>query len=263
MRSIWSGFCVAFSLYSAVPVPQVPWEKKTMRWALGFLPLVGVLVGALEMLWFWFCTRFQADGMFYALFAALLPVAVTGGIHLDGFADTCDALCSFGEREKRLAILKDPHIGAFGVLWLAAYLLASAACFAQVYRTPRYLPLAAAGFVLSRASGGRKIVTLPCAKQSGLAHLFAEGSDKAAVSQMLLAEWLVCAAALLFLALDASPRTACVTALTLLALLLWNAGHKRLCLRDFGGITGDLTGFYISLCELMALALAALGGLLS
>ena len=46
MKSAWSGLLVAFSLYSAVPVPQVQWEKKTMRWALSFLPFVGVLVGA-------------------------------------------------------------------------------------------------------------------------------------------------------------------------------------------------------------------------
>ena len=51
MKSAWSGLLVAFSLYSAVPVPQVQWEKKTMRWALSFLPLVGVLVGVAEWLW--------------------------------------------------------------------------------------------------------------------------------------------------------------------------------------------------------------------
>ena len=45
MKSAWSGLLVAFSLYSAIPVPQVQWEKRTMRWALGFLPLIGVLIG--------------------------------------------------------------------------------------------------------------------------------------------------------------------------------------------------------------------------
>ena len=78
MKSAWSGLLVAFSLYSAVPVPQVQWEKRTMRWALGFLPLVGVLVGALEWLWFAFCTHFAADGLFYAVGAALLPLFVSG-----------------------------------------------------------------------------------------------------------------------------------------------------------------------------------------
>ncbi len=260
MKTVWSGFCVAFSLYSAIPVPQLPWEKKTMRWALGFLPLVGVLAGALEVLWFWFCRETGAEAMFYAVFAALLPAAVSGGIHLDGFADTCDALCSFGEREKRLAILKDPHIGAFGVIWLAAFLLAEAACFAQVYRKPALLPLAAAGFALSRAVGGRKIVTIPCAKDSGLAYLFAEGSDKKAVSLTLAAEWLLGAAGLLLWA--ARRGVGIAVPLCLLLVLLWSAWHRRLCLRDFGGITGDLTGFFISTAELLTLAVSALGGLI-
>ena len=37
MKSVISGLLVAFSMYSAIPVPQVNWEKQTMRWALGFL----------------------------------------------------------------------------------------------------------------------------------------------------------------------------------------------------------------------------------
>lgn len=259
MNSIWSGFCVAFSLYSAVPVPQVPWEKKTMRWALSFLPLVGVLVGGLELLWFRVCSRFGADGMFYAIVAALLPTAVSGGIHLDGLADTCDALCSYGDREKRLQILKDPHIGAFGVIWLASFLLAEAACFAQVYRKPGLLPVAAAGFAFSRILGGRKIVTQPCAKDSGLAYLFAEGSDRKTVAATLLIEGILCAAGLLCWGAYRGVLT--FPLLYLAALLLWSLLHKRLCSRDFGGVTGDLVGFFISLSELAALAFAAVGGL--
>ena len=108
MKSVISGLLVALSMYSAIPVPQVNWEKQTMRWALGFLPLIGVLIGAIEWFWFAFCVHFGAAGVFYAVIAALIPLAVSGGIHLDGLCDTCDALCSFGDREKRLAILKDP-----------------------------------------------------------------------------------------------------------------------------------------------------------
>ena len=105
MKSVISGLLVAFSMYSAIPVPQVNWEKQTMRWALGFLPLIGVLIGAIEWFWFAFCMHFGAAGVFYAVIAALIPLAVSGGIHLDGLCDTCDALCSFGDREKRLNIL--------------------------------------------------------------------------------------------------------------------------------------------------------------
>lgn len=261
MKSAWSGLLVAFSLYSAVPVPQVQWEKRTMRWALGFLPLVGVLVGALEWLWFAFCAHFAAETLFYAAGAALLPLIVSGGIHLDGLCDTCDALCSFGDREKRLAILKDPHVGAFGPLWLAAFLLAEAGCFAQIYARPALLPLTVCGFAVARCLGGLKVVLSPCAKDSGLAHLFAENSDKKAVAIMLLIELAVflAAAGLLVYTVPHGLTAAKVWAVVL---LLWYGAHERLARRTFGGITGDLTGFFISLAELLSLACAALGGLM-
>ena len=74
VKSVISGLLVAFSMYSAIPVPQVNWEKQTMRWALGFLPLIGVLIGAIEWFWFAFCVHFGAAGVFYAVIAALIPL---------------------------------------------------------------------------------------------------------------------------------------------------------------------------------------------
>lgn len=260
MKSAWSGLLVAFSMYSAIPVPQVQWEKRTMRWALSFLPLVGVLIGVFEWLWFWFCMRFAADGLFYAVGAALLPLFVSGGIHLDGLCDTCDALCSYGDREKRLAILKDPNVGAFGPMWLIAFLLAETGCFAQIYTRPALLPLALAGFALARCLGGCKVVLTPCAKDSGLARIFADNSDKKAVAVTLFIELVVylIIAGLLVHAVPHGPAAGIVLAAVL---LVWYGVHEKMTRRIFGGITGDLAGFGISIAELLALACAAVGGL--
>ena len=258
MKSVWSGLLVAFSLYSAVPVPQVQWEKRTMRWALSFLPLVGVLIGALEWLWYLFCTHFGAAALFYAVGAALIPLFISGGIHLDGLCDTCDALCSYGDRDKRLAILKDPHVGAFGPLWLIAFLLAEAACFAQIYETPVLLPVVFLGFAAARADGARKIVTLPCAKNTGLAHIFAQNSDKKAVDTTLKIEQTALDIILLVWLYQLDFLSVAYIAL----LGLWYILHTRIAMRVFGGITGDLAGFCISVAELLALACAAFGGLM-
>ena len=237
MKSVISGLLVAFSMYSAIPVPQVNWEKQTMRWALGFLPLIGVLIGAIEWFWFAFC------------------------VHLDGLCDTCDALCSFGDREKRLAILKDPHVGAFGPLWLMAFLLVEVGCFAQIYDRPVLLPLACTGFAFARAMGGRKVVASPCAKDSGLAHIFAENSDKRAVSRMLVAEF-VLFAVLLGLWIYRVPHALAAAKVLVIVLAVWYAVHEHISRRVFGGVTGDLAGFCISLSELITLAAAAIGGLI-
>ena len=111
---------VAFAMFSAVPVPQFAWNEKNMRYALCAFPLVGLLCGALWCV----CGVLPLPAPARAAGFCLVPVWVTGGIHLDGYADTCDALASYGDREKKLEILKDPHCGAFAVIRLCSYFAA-------------------------------------------------------------------------------------------------------------------------------------------
>lgn len=255
MKGILNGLLVAFSMYSAIPVPQVKWEKGTLRWALCFFPFIGALIGALEWIWRGECRTHGVSAIFYAVTAALIPLAISGGIHLDGLCDACDALCSFGDRDKRLAILKDAHIGAFGAIWLIAFIMTETACFAQIYETPQFIHYASAGFVLARTLGGVKIVLTPCAKDSGLAHIFAENSDKKTVLASLAFE----AALTLFFLCKLSGIVTTAAYATLLT--VWYMLHERVCRKIFGGITGDLAGFFICVSELIALACAAVGGL--
>ena len=146
-------------------------------------------------------------------------------------------------------------------MWLMAFLLAEAACFAQIYEMPTLLPLACVGFAVARTLGGCKIVLSPCAKDTGLAHIFAENSDKKVVAVTLMIEFVlfVTVAGLLVYAVPYGLRAAKIWAVVL---LLWYGLHEKLSRRVFGGITGDLAGFCISLSELLALACAAFGGLM-
>lgn len=255
MNALWSGLCVAFSMYSSIPMPQIKWENKTMRYALCFLPLVGVVIAIAEWLWFKFCTTYQAASLFYAVGAVLLPIFISGGIHLDGLADVSDAIGSHGEPEKRLQIMKDPHIGAFGVLGMVTFLLAECAVFAQLYQKPTYVTLGLFGFILARMGGGRAIVVLPCAKNTGLAYIFAENSEKIQTKKILLLEMLVgCVLLLVY-----CPYIWSGVAIVIGG--IWLFFHKRLCCKQFGGITGDLAGFFISIAELLFLTVGAVGGL--
>ena len=111
---------VAFAMFSAIPVPQFDWNEKNMRYAMCAFPLIGVVIGAAWCV----CGAMPLPGLAKAAGFALIPVWITGGIHLDGYADTCDALSSYGDREKKLEILKDPHCGAFAVLRLCSYFAA-------------------------------------------------------------------------------------------------------------------------------------------
>ena len=118
-----STVIVAFSMFSAIPMPQTEWTNKSMRYALCAFPLIGAVIGALVCLWRFVCLRMEFSEWILAAGICVLPVLVTGGIHLDGFCDTADALASHQDTEKKLQILKDPHMGAFAAIWLGLSLI--------------------------------------------------------------------------------------------------------------------------------------------
>ena len=107
--NIIKSICVAFSMYSKIPMPRVEWNEKNMKYAMCFFPLVGAVIGGLMLLVRFLCGRFGFNTSVYAVVMTALPVLVSGGIHTDGFIDTVDALSSYGDKEKKLEILKDPH----------------------------------------------------------------------------------------------------------------------------------------------------------
>ena len=121
MKNLLEGMVIAFAMYSKIPMPRVEWEKENMRYALCFFPLVGVSIGLLVSLWKGMQEEFAFGTLLFACIGAVIPVLVTGGIHLDGFLDTVDALSAYASQEKRLEILKDPHTGAFAIIFIGVY----------------------------------------------------------------------------------------------------------------------------------------------
>ena len=130
MRMIRS-LLIAFSTYSRIPVPQVEWTEENRRYSMCFFPLVGLVTGLVLWGWLALCDHFGFHLLLRGAGAALIPLAVTGGIHMDGFMDTVDAQASWQPAEKRLEILKDSHTGAFAVMACAGYLLLSAALYSE------------------------------------------------------------------------------------------------------------------------------------
>ena len=131
--TVLQTIAVAFAMFSALPVPQFEWNEKNMRYAMCAFPLIGLVCGGLWCL----CGVLPLPGLARAAAFCLVPVAVTGGIHLDGYADTSDALSSYGDREKKLEILKDSHCGAFAVIRLCCYFVAYFGLCGSVRFTPR------------------------------------------------------------------------------------------------------------------------------
>ena len=231
---------VAFAMFSAVPVPQFGWNEKNMRYALCAFPLVGLLCGVLWCV----CGVLPLPAPARAAGFCLVPVWVTGGIHLDGYADTCDALASYGDREKKLEILKDPHCGAFAVIRLCSYFAAYFALCGCVVFTPRVGVLWTLALVGERALSGLAVAAFPLAKNTGLAHTFATAADRTTVRRVLMVLAALLSAALLALG---------GWALVLAALFVF-ARYHVVSGKQFGGITGDLAGWFLQKAELWMLA---------
>ena len=177
---LFESLLIALSTYSAVPVPQLDWNEKNMRYAICFFPAVGVLCGAALWLWAVLAQATGMSGVLFAAIAACLPILVTGGIHMDGYLDTVDALSSHQTCEKKLAIMKDANCGAFAVIYGGVYLLAYAGFAYEVFAAGHIL-LICPLFVLSRALSGLCAVNLPNARKSGMLCAFTSVGNKIVV----------------------------------------------------------------------------------
>ena len=110
VRLMFETVVVTFGMFSALPMPRVDWTPHSMRWALACLPLVGFACGGALALWLAVCRLLNLSGLLPAAGICLCPLLVTGGLHMDGFADTCDALASHAEPARKQEILKDSHV---------------------------------------------------------------------------------------------------------------------------------------------------------
>ncbi|MBR6345614.1 MAG: adenosylcobinamide-GDP ribazoletransferase [Lachnospiraceae bacterium] len=240
---------IAFSMYSKIPMPRFKWEERDLKYALGFFPLVGVSIGLVIYGWQYVCGLFGIVDLCRILITVAIPLIITGGIHADGFMDTSDAFCSYQPRERKLEILKDPHIGAFAVISFAIYGLLYIAAFSQIIDTD-LLKIICAGFFLSRILSGLAGVSFKGAKTEGMLFSFTSNTDKNAVRIFLLLQGILCIG---FMIWTCVLPGLIVSASALLS-LVW---YYFKCKKELGGITGDTEGYFLLICQLLMALVAA------
>lgn len=241
---------IAFGMYSKIPVPKVDWDEKSMKYALCFFPLVGVVTGAAAYTVGMLLYTLNVGALLRACIMTVLPVLITGGIHLDGFLDTMDGISSYANREKRLEILKDSNSGAFAIIGGLVYFTLSIGFFSELKAD--VLPIAAAGYVLSRSLSGLSVVAFKAAKKTGLVSTFSSSADETVVKAVMMLYFAVTAAFMIYI------NIAC-GAIAVISALLCFTYHYYNCIKNFGGITGDLAGYFLQLCELTVLMSAVIG----
>lgn len=237
-------------------MPQVSWDEKSTRYAICAFPLAGVVISLLSLGLLRLSEMLKVPGAAQACLLIALPVIVTGGIHLDGLIDTADARSSYSDRGKKLEILKDPHVGAFGIIRLALYLLLAFAALEILLcgsMTRRVLITALLIPVLSRICSSLAAELLPKARHSGmLSEMVGRKTERGKVIILSL-QLIFCASVLL--AADLISGSILLAAEGILILY-----YRHMALTEFGGVTGDLAGWYLCMAELAGVwALAAAG----
>lgn len=241
MRAFW----LAVQFLTRLPTPRVEIDAAARGTSVLFYPLVGLLIGALLALLHWPLATTDAG-----LEAALLLLAwalLTGGLHLDGLADSADAwLGSHGDRDRALAIMKDPYTGPAGAVAVVLALLLKFAALSALLWESAWEALVVAP-LLGRAALVTLLLTTPYVRPDGI------GADHAAHLPRVLAGGVLA-----------------VTGIAVVAWLEWDGlwllavaaaviyGLRYLMLRRLGGTTGDTLGASCEIVEATALVTLAL-----
>jgi adenosylcobinamide-GDP ribazoletransferase len=244
MRTLWTAVVSAFSTFSVLPVPRIEWRAGSLSGVLSALPLVGAVIGGFGCLYYWLSELLQLPAVLSAAVLTVLPIALSGGIHMDGFADTVDAISSHAEPEKKRRILKDPHAGAFAVLGVGCYLLLYFGLCAALPLTWRSVLLIGLTHVLSRTVGSL-LSLLPSGSAEGMQRMFRDSASKSSFGILLV--W-----AVLSLGGAAALSPAAAIAMLLAGGLVF-LGVSRTAKKQFGGMSGDLAGAGISLSAIAML----------
>jgi len=231
---------IAFSMYSKLPMPRVEWSKKGMRYSMCFFPLVGGVIGLCSVGIYFGMRALNFGTMLMAAVLTVLPILLNGGIHMDGFLDTVDARRSYKPKEEKLKILKDPHAGAFAIIYGGVYFLLTFGAFCEI--DAKEIGTIAVGYVFSRILSGLSVVIFPKAKEEGSVAAFADAARRR-VKGILFAELVLCGGVALWIDPVAGAVCIAVSGCTFLY-------YRLMALRQFGGIIGDLAGYFLQLCEL-------------
>lgn len=256
MKTFFESIAAAFSMYSKIPMPQINWNDKNMRYSFVFFPFVGAVIALVIAALIGISNYWNFSPAFFAALAVFLTVLISGGIHFDGYCDTIDALNSHKDKDEKLRILKDPNAGAFAVIYTAALLLLQFGAWYEIFLSQRLVFLVFVAFFLSRSLAALAIVSFPCARTTGLASVFADYASKKTVRIIICVFIILCVLGMFYVAVFGAIVAVLFT-------LISFSCFYRMTNKEFGGITGDLAGFYIVIYETGILVIAAiLGGVL-
>ena len=248
MKKAFRAFSMCFTMFTILPCPYSLWDDAARPLMTLFLPVVGAFVGGLWTLAAFAVRLLSLPALIGGAILCAFPFLITGGIHFDGFLDVTDAVKSCRDLEERRRILKDPHVGSFAVLAAALLFIAQFALFSAAKADANLFSLLLIA-VVSRAVAALCVSVLRPMQTSEYAGVYRQNIRKSHIA--ILSGVLICAVALGFVFLGKYGFVS-IAVLVGYGLCLLRA------FRSLNGMSGDVSGYAMTVAELCGIAVFAL-----
>ena len=239
------GFFTAFTFLTILPVPFKGKDSGDISKSLAWFPLAGLVIGLLLAGIYWLLNLVLPSGIAVGLVLAA-SAAVSGGMHLDGLADTCDGLAGNRSIDERLSIMRDSRVGALAVIGVSLVILLK---YVSLNSLPSPLILTAIVLmpVLSRWAMVYSVTAFPYVRPAGMGFSFKAGASWAKFAASSLA---AATATLVITFFSGLTYFYLVSPALILGVWLVTFVCSVYLKRKFSGLTGDMYGAVSEVIEI-------------
>lgn len=246
LRIILNNFLFTLSTFTQIRTVDIRFDSSNTKYTYAFLPIIGIIVGALSYLCLVVVLYFSELPWIAALLMIVCNIIITGGIHHDGLLDSLDAFKSYRNKEDKKRIIKDPCVGAFALIYFIVVIILMLCAYYYIIESGMYVVFFVIP-IISRTLLLFLIVNNDLEKDDMLEVLMDDSLRK-----IIYPLSITCLLITLFVLSSMSLLVLWIA--SLMYLIYYNGYFKK----HFDALNGDLCGYYIITCELVCSIVAVI-----
>lgn len=254
------GFFLLMSFMTRLYVPKVEYDEIKLGKAMKLFPIAGFIIGLFLYFTAFLFFRFTYSINLAIIFVILVEIILTGGIHLDGLADTFDGIFSYRSKQKMLEIMKDSRIGTNGVLALIMYFLLKfflLQTIAQILGLEYFLYVVFSYPIVARLCSVVSCASAPYARASGMGKTFIENTNFSSIMISFFLTLVLTQLPLLLQNFSLNLYFIMFISFIIIFIIMMLISYlfSKLMTKKIGGITGDTLGALLELSQLLYMLL--------
>lgn len=245
------GIFLLFKFMTRLPLPfGSKFDSDRLGRSMKYFPVVGLVIGAILSLGYILMINFIPSFLLIAVLITIFEVILTGGLHLDGLADTFDGIFSYRSKQKMLEIMKDSRLGSNGGIVLILYFILKIALLTELFNMAVYKSVVVLMVypMLSRLGSVLNCAFEPYAKSTGMGKTFV---DNTKISGAILAMIITLAMEVVLSWYFRISLFFFIPITFIIVIVDYILG--KLITRKIGGVTGDTLGAIVEFSELLVL----------